>query len=147
MRRQMVRATYNNHKWYLSPFYSYSHLTLLALSWSLLVKINLCYFVVFWSGDWKSAYIIWGLTLICLKPVEETYDKGSAFKMFKVRNSSRAVVVTPFLNTPKAVETLRYIPQPNLLYSFRSRFQLQVWNVKCCNVHTSSCSKENGLSQ
>ena len=58
--------------------------------------------------------LIWGLRLICLKPVEETYDKGSAFKMFKVRKSSRAVVVTPF-NTPKAVETLRYIPQPNLL--------------------------------
>ena len=33
---------------------------------------------------------------ICLKPVEEIYDKGSAFKMFKVRKSSRAVVVTPF---------------------------------------------------
>ena len=147
MRRQMVRATYNNHKWYLSPFYSYTHLTLLALSWSLLVKVNFCYFVEFWSGDWKSAYIIWGLRLICLQPVEESYDKGSAFKMFKVRNSSRAVVVTSFLNTPKAVETLRYIPQPNLLYSFRSRFQSQVWNVKCCNVHTSSCSKENGLSQ
>ena len=43
--------------------------------------------------------LIWGLIrLICLKPVEETYDKGSAFKMFKVRKSSRAVrvVVTPF---------------------------------------------------
>ena len=37
--------------------------------------------------------LIWGLRLICLKPVEESYDKGSAFKMFKVRKSSRAVVV------------------------------------------------------
>ena len=147
MRRQMVRATYNNHKWYLSPFYSYSHLTLLALSWSLLVKINLCYFVVFWSGDWKSAYIIWGLTLICLKPVEETYDKGSAFKMFKVRKSSRAVVVTPFKHSKSGGNSKVHPTTQSVMYSFRSRFQLQVWNVKCCNVHTSSCSKENGLSQ
>ena len=40
--------------------------------------------------------LIWGRRLKCLQPVEESYDKGSAFKMFKVRKISRAVLVTPF---------------------------------------------------
>ena len=64
---------------------------LLTLSLSLLVKINLCYFVEFWS---EERVLKWGLRFICLQPVEESYDKGSAFKMLKVRKSSRVVVVT-----------------------------------------------------
>ena len=47
MRRQVVRATYNSHIYLLSIH----KLTVLALSLSLLVKINLCYFVEFWSGE------------------------------------------------------------------------------------------------
>ena len=66
MRRQVVRATYNSHIYLLSIH----KLTVLALSLSLLVKINLCYFVEFWSGE--RVLIIWGLRLICLKPVEES---------------------------------------------------------------------------
>ena len=44
-----------------------------------MVKINLCYFVEFWSGWGKLRVLIWRLRLICLKPVEESYDKESAF--------------------------------------------------------------------
>ena len=41
--------------------------------------------------------LLWCLRLICLKPVEESYDKGSAFKLFKFKKSSRAVGETaPF---------------------------------------------------
>ena len=70
--------------------------------------------------------LIWGLRLICLKPVEEIYDKGSAFKMFKVRKSSRAVVVTPFKHSKSGGNSKVHPTTQSVMYSFRSRFQLQV---------------------
>ena len=60
--------------------------------------------------------LIWGLRLVCLKPVEETYGKGSAFKMFKVRNSSRAVVVTPFKHSRSSGNSkVHPTTEPNML--------------------------------
>ena len=34
--------------------------------------------------------LLWCLRLICLKPVEESYDKGSAFKLFKVKKELKS---------------------------------------------------------
>ena len=70
--------------------------------------------------------LIWGSRLICLKAVEESYDKGSAFKMFKVRKSSRAVVVTPFKHSKSGGNSKVHPTTQSVMYSFRSRFQLQV---------------------
>ena len=72
--------------------------------------------------------LIWGLRLKCLQPVEESYDKGSAFKMFKVRKISRAVLVTraPFKHSRSAGNSKVHPTTQSVVYSFRSRFQLQV---------------------
>ena len=73
--------------------------------------------------EWgKSAY----MGSETYKPVEESYDKGSAFKMFKVRKSSRAVVVTPFKHSKSGGNSKVYPTTQSVMYSFRSRFQLQV---------------------
>ena len=63
---------------------------------------------------------------ICLKPVEEIYDKGNAFKMFKVRKSSRADVVTPFKHSKSGGNSKVHPTTQSVMYSFRSRFQSQV---------------------
>ena len=70
--------------------------------------------------------LIWGLRLKCLQPVEESYDKGSAFKMFKVRKISRAVLVTPFKHSRSGGNSKVHPTTQSVMYSFRSRFQLQV---------------------
>ena len=76
--------------------------------------------------------LLWGLRLICpamsplLQPVEESFVKGSAFKMFKVRKSSRAVAVTPFKHSKSGGNSKVHPTTQSAMYSFRSRFQLQV---------------------
>ena len=77
-------------------------------------------------GKDQSAYMGSETRLMCLKPIEESYDKGSAFKMFKVRKSSRAVVVTPFKHSKSGGNSKVYPTTQSVMYSFRSRFQLQV---------------------
>ena len=76
--------------------------------------------------------LIWGLRFTCFKPVEESYDKGSAFKMFKVRKSARAVVVTPFKHSKSGGNAKVHPTTQSVKYSFRITFS--VAGMKCIKM-------------